>query len=355
MAIADFSSLRGQRVLVTGSTGFKGSWLCSWLLEFGADVTGLALPPHTVPSLFEQLELGRRIDQRYVDIRDFHAVMETVVAANPTVVLHLAAQPTVLRGHREPKLTLDTNIGGTTNILEAARTSESVRSLVVVTSDKCYRNVEWVWGYRENDPLGGQDPYSASKAGAELVYETYNESFFRPGDRVFAASARAGNVIGGGDWSDDRIVPDCIRALLKAEPIPIRNPTATRPWQHVLDPLHGYLMLAGRLLQRDADAVGSWNFGPTLPANVTVLQVAEQIVSRWGKGTIRTEASVNAVRESNILALDSTKAMHALGWYPRWKTSDAIDETADWYRAFAAAGDIAAYTTEQLARFTADT
>ena len=354
MAVADSPSLRGQRVLVTGSTGFKGSWLCIWLLEIGADVTGLALRPHTTPSLFDQVELGRRIDQRYVDVRDFHAVMETVVSADPAVVFHLAAQPTVLRGHREPKLTLDTNVGGTTNILEAVRKSECVGALVVVTSDKCYRNVEWVWGYRENDALGGHDPYSASKAGAELVYETYNESFFRPGDRVFAASARAGNVIGGGDWSEDRIVPDCIRALLRDEPIPIRNPTATRPWQHVLDPLHGYLMLADRLLQRDAGAVGSWNFGPKLPANVTVLQVAEQLVSRWGKGTITTDASVNAVRESNILALDSTKAMHALGWYPRWKTSNAINETADWYRAFADAEDITAFTTEQLARFAAD-
>ena len=188
-----------------------------------------------------------------------------------------------------------------------------------------------------------------------MVYETYNESFFRTGNRVFSASARAGNVIGGGDWSDDRIVPDCIRALLKAEPIPIRNPAATRPWQHVLDPLHGYLMLADRLLQRDAAAVGSWNFGPKLPANVTVLKVAQQLISRWGEGSIATAAHDNLIKESNILALDSTKAMHTLGWYPRWKTSDAISETADWYRAFADDCDIASFTTEQIARFAADT
>ncbi len=353
MASADLSTFRGQRFLVTGSTGFKGSWLCQWLLQLGAEVTGLALRPHTTPSLFEELGLQAKIDQRYVDIRDFDAVMAVMKESEPAVVLHLAAQPIVIRGHREPKLTLDTNIGGTTNVLEAVRNSLSVRAVVVVTSDKCYRNVEWVWGYRENDPLGGQDPYSASKAGAELIYEAYNESFFRPGGQVFAASARAGNVIGGGDWSNDRIVPDCIRALQKNEAISIRSPGATRPWQHVLDPLHGYLMLAERLLQQDERAVGSWNFGPELPADVTVLEVAEQLVARWGEGRIETAPSADPVKESNILALDSIKAMHRLGWRPRWRTAEAINETADWYRAITDGKDAVEITGGQLARFVA--
>jgi CDP-glucose 4,6-dehydratase len=225
--------------------------------------------------------------------------------------------------------------------------------VVVVTSDKCYRNVEWVWGYRENDPLGGQDPYSASKAGAELVFETYNTSFFQPGGQVFAASARAGNVIGGGDWSDNRIVPDCVRALKKNAPITLRSPASTRPWQHVLDPLHGYLVLAERLLQRDARAVGSWNFGPELPANVTVEQVVGQLISRWGRGSMETSASDNPVKESGVLALDSTKAMHYLGWRPIWPTMEAINETADWYRDFLDGKDVVDITATQLARFVA--
>lgn len=343
---------QGLPVLVTGSSGFKGSWLSHWLLGLGAEVTGLALPPHTDPSLFEQLGLSARIPQHFTDIRDFEAVTRVFAQARPAVVLHLAAQPIVRRGFREPKYTFDTNIGGTVNILEAARLSPDVKAVVVITSDKCYRNVEWVWGYRENDVLGGGDPYSASKAGAELVYEAYRSSFFDPEGRIFAASARAGNVIGGGDWAEDRIVPDCIRALREGTPITLRSPQSTRPWQHVLDPLYGYLLLAGRLLGQDGTATGSWNFGPSLPANVTVRDVAERIVQRWGGGQILVEPDNGVAKESGLLALDSTKAMHGLAWRPVWGTAEAVDATVDWYRAFDAGEEVAAFTSEQIARFT---
>ena len=263
-----------RRVLVTGHTGFKGSWLALWLHELGANVTGLSLPPNTKPSHFELIGLKELLLHIEGDIRDLKIVKRAFDAANPQIVFHLAAQPLVRDSCDNPKGTFDTNIGGTVNILEAIRQCPSVKAVVVITSDKCYENKEWVWGYRENDALGGHDPYSASKGATEIVCSAYHRSFFDKngcGPHLGFATARAGNVIGGGDWANDRIIPDCIRALSQGEPISIRNPNATRPWQHVLDPLSGYLLLAKRLLDDPDHFCGAWNFGPADDVQIKVM------------------------------------------------------------------------------------
>lgn len=337
---------RGKRVLLTGDTGFKGSWLALWLQSLGAEVLGFSLPPEERPSHFELLNLDRRIKHIDGDIRYPAALQEAFSGFLPELVFHLAAQPLVRRSYREPKLTFDTNIGGSVNLLEAARRTGSVKSLVFVTSDKCYRNQEWLWGYRENDELGGHDPYSASKAAAELVFSSYLSSFEKelPG----MASVRAGNVIGGGDWSQDRIVPDCIKALSNDRPILVRNPVSVRPWQHVLEPLGGYLLLALELFRAPERFRGAWNFGPEGESTVPVLELARKIVKHWGSGEIELCPDANAPHETGLLLLNCDKAKRELGWRSRWNADRTIEETVRWYRGFEDGESMVEMSLQQL-------
>jgi CDP-glucose 4,6-dehydratase len=327
-----------KSVLVTGHTGFKGSWLALWLHDLGAKVTGFALPPNTEPSHFDLIRLQDLINHIEGDIRNEEIVRKTFKKANPEIVFHLAAQPLVRDSYDDPKMTFDTNIGGTVNVLEAIRHCPTVKAAVIITSDKCYKNKEWVWGYRENDPMGGHDPYSASKGATEIVCAAYRRSFFDKnghGPHLGFATARAGNVIGGGDWAKDRIIPDCIRALSKGEPIIIRNPKATRPWQHVLDPLSGYLILAKRLHEYPERFFGSWNFGPAESGQIKVIELVNKFVKAWGSGQIETPPSEsNAPHEAHLLKLCIDKAIHELHWKPTLDSKSAIDWTVEWYKAW---------------------
>lgn len=348
----------GRRVLVTGHTGFKGSWLCEWLLGLGAEVSGLALEPPTDPSLFDELGLaGQLARHRIVDVRDTDSVRFAVAEARPEIVFHLAAQPLVRLSYEQPVETFETNVMGTVNVLEAVRGCDSVRVVVNVTSDKCYENRETGQAYCETDPMGGWDPYSASKGCAELVTTAYRRSFFGDASDVRVASARAGNVIGGGDWAADRIVPDCIRALSAGQPIVVRNPDAVRPWQHVLEPLSGYLYLASRLWRDGARFDGPWNFGPDDQGTVRVSEVVDAIVRAWGSGSKGTPPAVGAVHEASLLSLDIAKAKSELGWRPLFPIDRALAATASWYRgrhlgedpAVLTRADIDAYVAEGVA------
>lgn len=347
----DFSVFRGRRVLVTGSTGFKGSWLCHWLLKLGAEVSGFALPPEPYATLFDRLRLGQRIDQHMGDIRDLDCVRAAVERSRPEVIIHLAAQALVRRSYQDPKATFDVNVGGGVNLLEAVRTSQGVRALVFITSDKCYRNKEWVWGYRENDELGGADPYSASKAAAELAFAAYQESFLAARPDLTAATTRAGNVIGGGDFSPDRIVPDCVRALSEGRDIVLRNPQSTRPWQHVLEPLSGYLALAAGMLNGRGGMDGAWNFGPEAENVRPVQELAELACQTWGGGAIDIQRDPNAPHEANLLMLSSDRAKTRLGWRPRWDFCTAVSRTVGWYRAVHDGADAVAVTDADLAAY----
>jgi CDP-glucose 4,6-dehydratase len=325
---------RGRRVLLTGHTGFKGSWLALWLLELGARVHGLALPPDSEPSLFSQLQLDRRLDHRLGDIRDGERLEALVRKIQPEVVLHLAAQPLVRRSYAEPTATWDVNVMGTLHLLEALRVLDQPCTAVLITTDKVYRNNEWLYGYRENDPLGGHDPYSSSKAAAEIAIASWRASFC--GDQphqtphLRIASARAGNVIGGGDWAADRIVPDAMRALAKGEPIGLRNPSSTRPWQHVLEPLGGYLLLAERL-SADPSLASAFNFGPQLEANRSVRELVEEALGHW-PGSWDDQSDPSAPHEASLLHLVIDKAHHQLGWAPRWDFATTLERTVRWYR-----------------------
>ncbi|HVX91630.1 MAG TPA: CDP-glucose 4,6-dehydratase [Xanthobacteraceae bacterium] len=349
--VKSLATLRGRRVLVTGSTGFKGSWLCTWLSRIGADVAGFALPPEPDAPLFDLLRLRERIRQHFGDIRDLDATRRVVEAEKPEVVIHLAAQALVRRGYAEPKLTFDTNVGGGVNLLEAVRNAPTVRALVFVTSDKCYLNKEWVWAYRENDELGGHDPYSSSKAAAELVFACYQSAYFRARGEFAAASARAGNVIGGGDRSRDRILPDCVFALERREPVRLRNPAATRPWQHVLEPVSGYLLLAARLLGGDLTASGAWNFAPNVENVRTVKELAQRVAGQWEGGEVVVAPQADAPHEAQLLMLSNDKAKTKLGWHPRWDFARAVDQTVAWYREVGAGADPVAVTERQIAEY----
>lgn len=320
----------GRKVLVTGHTGFKGSWLCLWLTSLGAQVAGLALAPETDPSHWSLLRLNSIQDQN-VDLRDRMAVQNALERFQPEIVFHLAAQPLVRRGYREPLLTFETNVLGLIHLLEAIRNTPSPRILVNVTSDKVYREQIVETGYQEDDPLGGHDPYSTSKACSELVTECYRKSFFgESGLRV--ATVRAGNVIGGGDWSEDRLVPDFVRAASRGETLSIRNPESTRPWQHVLEPLSGYLRL-GQMLLNDAQIEGAWNFGPAIDATVSVQTLVSQMQALWP--VLHCERSVGAhPREAPRLLLDSNKAARELKWRPVWNAGETLRHTIQWYHAF---------------------
>lgn len=353
-SLADF--YRKKHVLVTGDTGFKGSWLALWLHELGAHVTGIAHAPHTKPSHFQIIALNKKIHHMDVDIRSLEKVLKCFDRAKPEIIFHLAAQALVRDSYNDPKGTFDTNVGGTVNVLEAIRRSPDVRTAVIITSDKCYQNKEWVWGYRENDPLGGHDPYSASKGAAEIVSAAYHRSYFDKngqGPHVGFATARAGNVIGGGDWAKDRIVPDCVRALSKKQPVIIRNPDATRPWQHVLDPLHGYLLLAARLWEYPDTFGGAWNFGPRGPDQITVRALVERFVNVWGNGTIKTSHTKKTPHEAHLLNLNIDKAAFQLKWQPVLNSDSAIDWTANWYKSWhQAAGHWRNISTDQIKEFT---
>ncbi len=327
----------GKRVLVTGHTGFKGSWLCEWLLALGAEVSGYALPPPAGPSLFDQLELPQRMRHTVGDVRDPEALSRHVGEVRPDLVFHLAAQPLVRLSYAQPVETYATNVMGTVNLLEAARLARQECAVVAITTDKCYENREWVHAYREDDPLGGHDPYSSSKAAAELVVSAYRRSFFSA-DRipVRLSSARAGNVIGGGDWAKDRIVPDCMRSLASGEPIPVRNRGATRPWQHVVEPLSGYLWLGACLSNPNLAATsgpldGAFNFGPSVASNRTVVELVQECLKHWS-GHWQDKSDPTAVHEATRLNLAIDKAYHFLGWMPVWTFSETVAQTVHWYR-----------------------
>lgn len=328
-------AFRGKRVWLSGVSGFKGSWLAEWLLALGAEVHGFSLPPPTDPSLFDQAGLGERIVWDCADLRDPSAVSDSISAARPDFVFHLAAQPLVRLSYQQPVETWDVNVLGTIHVLEGLRKLTHPCAAVLITTDKCYENREWVHGYREEDPLGGYDPYSSSKAACEIAIASWRRSFFQ-NHPVKIASARAGNVIGGGDWAADRIVPDCIRSLQEGSAIPVRNQTATRPWQHVLEPLGGYLHLAARLAATGGAAnggnpAGAFNFGPPLDSNRTVADVVKEILKHW-PGEWVDKSDPNAPHEAGKLNLVTDKAFHLLGWQPRWNFATTIARTLEWYQ-----------------------
>ena len=325
-------SFAGKRVLVTGHTGFKGSWLAFLLSEVGAEVTGFALAPEA-RSHFEMLGLQERIEHVVGDVRDAAALDAIFQSSKPEYVFHLAAQALVKESYEDPVSTFATNVMGSVNLLDAVRRYNSVRSLVYVTSDKCYENVEWVWGYRENDRLGGRDPYSASKAAAEVIFAAYAGSYFLNRPELGAATARAGNVIGGGDWAKDRIVPDCVRAVESGTSIRLRNPDATRPWQHVLEPISGYLVLAAFLRSDPAGFAGSWNFGPSSTDVRTVWDVADSISAGLNGRSPEVAKSPHDRHEAMLLQLNCDKAHQLLRWRPRWTVDKTLAATADWYKA----------------------
>ncbi|MBF0434239.1 MAG: CDP-glucose 4,6-dehydratase [Magnetococcales bacterium] len=328
---------RGKRVLVTGHTGFKGSWLTLWLHELGAEVTGVSLPPDAQSNHWNLLQ--QPIDDHHLDIRDIVKLQQVFKEKPPEIVFHLAAQPLVRRSYRDPLETWSTNVMGTANILEACRQTSEVRAIVAITTDKCYENCEWPWGYRENDRLGGHDPYSASKAGAELVAASYRSAFFNTETAPLLATARAGNVIGGGDWSEDRLIPDLIRALERQQSLEIRSPHATRPWQHVLESLSGYLMLGQKLLAGDKNFAEAWNFGPELEGNRTVSEILGKLNLRWENMRWHITERPQP-HEAILLYLDSSKARSRLHWQPVWNIDTTLEKTAEWYRVWLQFGQI---------------
>lgn len=348
LVMADvLASYKGQRVLITGHTGFKGSWLAQVLVGLGAEVAGYALPPASEASHFELLGLRDAITHIEGDIRDLTRLSRTVQEFAPQSVFHLAAQALVRRSYSDPVDTFSTNVMGSVNLLEVVRQTPSVRSLVFITSDKCYENHEWIWGYRENDQLGGHDPYSASKAAAEIVFSGYWRSFLITRQDFGAATTRAGNVIGGGDWAEDRIVPDCIRAITEDKPVTLRNPTATRPWQHVLEPLSGYLVLGAALLSNPEKYSGVWNFGPPSTQCRTVGEVADVIVSHLGRGTVKY-GDISPQHEAQLLQLNCDKAHQILRWHPRWDVDKTLKMTAEWYRAVLGGEEAKVVTSRQI-------
>jgi CDP-glucose 4,6-dehydratase len=342
---------KGKTVLITGHTGFKGSWLSLWLHLLGANVIGYALDPRTEQDNFVLCGLHNKITDLRGDIRDAGRLKLVFAACQPQIVFHLAAQPIVRRAYQIPAETFETNVMGTVNVLEAIRGCDSVKSGVIITSDKCYENREQIWGYREDDKLGGYDPYSASKGCTELVAAAFRNSYFSGDSGKAVATARAGNVIGGGDWSPDRLVPDCMRALIHEEPIRLRNPDSVRPWQFVLEPLYGYLLLGEKLLQGDARFGGAWNFGPDFESVAPVGKVVELLAALWGKDSPALPASdPNAPHEAALLNLDCTKAKTLLGWRPRLNLRQALDYTVQWYRNDQET-DIFALCERQIASF----
>jgi len=342
---------KDRRVLITGHTGFKGSWLSLWLTELGAQVTGLALAPVS-PSLFEQARVADRVRHIVGDIRDLAAVEQAVAEARPEIVFHLAAQPLVRLSYDQPVETFSTNVQGTVHVLDACRRAPGLKGIVCVTSDKCYENQGWAWPYRESDPMGGHDPYSASKGATELVATAYRRSFFHSGESALLATARAGNVIGGGDWAADRLIPDIVRALLAGVDVDIRSPHSVRPWQHVLDALGGYILLASRVLAGDRQVADGWNFGPDDSDARPVAWIVQQMLGAWGRGDWRNDDAPK-VHEASLLRLDCSKAMAELGWRPTWPLAKALEMIVAWHQAVDRGEDALAISLAQLSEFRA--
>lgn len=351
--IANF--YRGKRVLVTGHTGFKGAWLSLWLQALGARVTGYALAPPTDPSLYDLCGLDKLVTSVIADIRDLASLTRALQSASPEIIIHMAAQPLVRESYKNPVETYAVNVMGTVNLLEAVRACKGVKAVVNVTTDKCYDNKEWVWGYRENEPLGGYDPYSSSKACSEIVTAAYRSSFFNPEKYnhhgVAVATARAGNVIGGGDWAADRLIPDCVRAVLGGKKIEVRNPKSVRPWQHVLEPLSGYLLLAKKLVEKGPRFVGAWNFGPHDDDARPVQWIVETLCSIWGDEASYALDSGEHPHEANYLKLDWSKARAELEWRPRWNLEKAIRKTVEWTQSYQRREDVRAVCLRQIKEY----
>jgi CDP-glucose 4,6-dehydratase len=342
---------RGKRVFLTGHTGFKGSWLSLWLQSLGAEVHGLALEPPTTPNLFSVAQVAKVMARSNIgNIRDLATVQKAMQACQPDIVMHMAAQPLVRLSYAEPVETYATNVLGTVHVLEASRNIDSVKSIVVVSTDKCYDNKEWAWGYRENEPMGGHDPYSNSKGCVELVTSAYRSSFLQA-QGVAVATARAGNVIGGGDWAADRLVPDILRAFEQNQPVVIRNPHATRPWQHVLEPLSAYLSLAEQLYTQGQAYAEGWNFGPKDDDAQPVQWIVEHMVNSWGNGASWQQDSGSHPHEANYLKLDISKAKTRLGWQPRWPLARALEHITTWHRAWMAHQDMHQLCLNQIMQY----
>ena len=342
---------RGKRVFLTGHTGFKGSWLSLWLQSLGAQVHGLALEPPTSPNLFTVAQVATGMASHTIgDIRDLATVQKAMHTAQPDIVIHMAAQPLVRLSYAVPVETYATNVMGTVHVLEAARRTPNVKAIVVVTTDKCYENKEWAWGYRENEPMGGHDPYSNSKGCAELVTSAYRNSFLQSSG-IALASARAGNVIGGGDWAADRLVPDILRAFEQNQPVTIRNPNATRPWQHVLEPLSGYLTLSEHLYTHGQAFAEGWNFGPQDDDAKPVQWIVEQMVNSWGKGASWQQDGGAHPHEANYLKLDISKAKARLGWQPRWPLATSLELITTWHHANLANDDMKKLCLAQIHKY----
>lgn len=345
----------GKKVFMTGHTGFKGSWMSLWLQSLGADLCGFSLPAPTEPNLFTVANVAEGMTSIEGDIRDLDSLQKAMVDHQPDIVIHMAAQPLVRYSYQHPVETYATNVMGTVHVLEAMRHVDSARVGVMITTDKCYENKEWVWGYREDEPMGGHDPYSSSKGCAELVVSAYRDSFFSPATydqhKVAIASARAGNVIGGGDWALDRLIPDIMRAIQEGRPVLIRSPHATRPWQHVLEPIGGYMCLAEQLWHSGADCAEGWNFGPTDDDAKPVSWIVERLTQMWGDGASWEVDGGNHPHEANYLKLDCSKAKARLGWTPRTSLATALEWIVEFYQAYQNNGDMRSLTLDQIQRF----
>jgi CDP-glucose 4,6-dehydratase len=339
-----------KRVLVTGHTGFKGSWMCLWLQQLGAEVHGLSLAPPTEPSLFQVAKVADGMSDFRGDVRDYETVLARMQSVQPDIVLHMAAQPLVRRSYQQPIETFATNVMGTVHVLEAARHCSSVKAIVNITTDKCYENREWVWGYREDEPMGGHDPYSSSKACAELVSAAYRQSFLKEA-HIAMATARAGNVIGGGDWASERLVPDILHSLQNKQSVAIRNPHAIRPWQHVLEPLSGYLLLAECLVKNGQVDAEAWNFGPQDEDARPVQWIVERLCKAWGDSAGWHLQDGQQPHEAHFLKLDISKVQQRLNWRPHWSIETALQLTSDWHRAWLAGQDMRSVCLQQISQY----
>jgi len=351
--LVDPAAWEGRRVFLTGHSGFKGSWLSLWLQNMGATVKGYALEPDTHPSLFQVAGVAAGMESEIGDIRDLEALGDSIGRFQPDTVIHMAAQPLVRLSYDQPVETYAMNVMGTVNLLEAVRRCASVRAVVVVTTDKCYENQEWAWGYRETEAMGGHDPYSSSKGCAELVTSAYRRSFFAMPDTASVASARAGNVIGGGDWARDRLIPDILRAIQAGVPVEVRNPASIRPWQHVLEPLSGYLVLAQALHDRGSAVAEGWNFGPNDEDAKPVGWIVDRMAELWGEGAHWAHDVREQPHEARYLKLDISRARGELGWAPRWSLHEALEKIVEWHRAWQSGSDMRAMTLSQIREFEA--
>jgi CDP-glucose 4,6-dehydratase len=341
-----------KKVFLTGHTGFKGSWVSLWLKSMGANVKGYSLVPSTTPNIFTEANVAEEMESEVGDIRDLDKISKSMSAFNPDILIHMAAQPLVRLSYNDPVNTYTTNVIGTVNVLEAARKCVNLKAIVSITTDKCYENNEWEWGYRENEAMGGHDPYSSSKGCAELVTSAYRRSFFGAEGTASIASARAGNVIGGGDWADDRLIPDILKAFEKSEPVVIRNPLSTRPWQHVLEPLSGYLVLAQELYLKGDAYAEAWNFGPKDEDCKPVNWILDKMVSKWGAGASWELDKENNPHEAGFLKLDCSKAASRLKWQPKWNLEETVNLIIDWHQLYLNKQDVKVQCLKEIKKYT---